>query len=49
MNRNELIRRRRQMHQRIRDVVAERRLRRMTASTPAQATDGAEQVAEATE
>jgi hypothetical protein len=39
MNRSELIRRRRQMHRRIREVVADRRLSRAVAATPAQSVD----------
>jgi hypothetical protein len=38
MNRNELIRRRRQMHRRIREVVADRRLAR-AAAPPTQPAD----------
>jgi hypothetical protein len=50
MNRSELIRRRRQMHLRIREVVAERRLNRMKLPSPAKPVDyAAEQPAEATE
>jgi hypothetical protein len=50
MNRSELIRRRRQMQQRIREVVADRRLRRMAVSSPAQPGDRApEPPAKATE
>jgi hypothetical protein len=49
MNRSDLIRRRRQMHQRIREVVADRRLARMGTATPAQDADCTpEQPSEAT-
>jgi hypothetical protein len=48
MNRSELIRRRRQMHRRIREIVADRRLDRAVTPTPAQyVEDAAEQPAEA--
>jgi hypothetical protein len=39
MNRSELIRRRRQMHRRIREVVADRRLSRAAGPAPAHPAD----------
>ncbi|HEX2774847.1 MAG TPA: hypothetical protein VHN18_20825 [Micromonosporaceae bacterium] len=48
MNQSELIRRRRQMHRRIREVVADRRLSRPAGPAPAQPADRApEQPADA--
>jgi hypothetical protein len=39
MNRSEMIRRRQQMHRRIREVVADRRLSRTVGQAPAQPAD----------